>query len=147
MNLLSKFMLAFVVVGLVGVSNVQAAKKDKKGDTVQGTVAAAADSTGNLKISSGRKKSPTEVTVQTDSATEVTLDVLRRAGFDPKIDRGLTAVLDQLQCVIAASEVLRQVAGRHRYTLAVQRYRPAAHVQIQACRKRLKRDWGRDGGS
>ena len=76
MKLLSKFALALVVVGLIGFSSAQAAKPDKKnkGDTVQGTVAAAPDSTGNLKISSGKKKSPTEVTVQTDTATEVTLD-------------------------------------------------------------------------
>jgi hypothetical protein len=78
MKLLSKFALALVVVGLIGVSSAQAAKPDKKknkgGDTVQGTVAAALDASGALKISSGKKKSPTEVTVQTDTATEVTLD-------------------------------------------------------------------------
>ena len=76
MKLLSKVMAAFVVVGLLGAVDAMAAKKPKDtGETVSGTVAAAIDTaSGDLKISSGKKKSPTEVTVKTDKDTVITYD-------------------------------------------------------------------------
>ena len=79
MKFLSKFVVALVVLGLAGSAyaakpDKAERKKNKKGETVLGTIAAAPDEAGKLKISSGKKKSPTEVTVTTDKETVVTMD-------------------------------------------------------------------------